>query len=49
MAQVKKQNKLSFYIQGFARGLFPVNLSKKRLMISIKPFPKNSLQQLKEE
>lgn len=31
MAQVKKQNKLSFYIQGFARGLFPVKSFEKKI------------------
>ena len=31
MAQVKKQNKLSFYIQSFARGLFPVKSFEKKI------------------
>ena len=43
MAQVKKQNKLSFYIQGFARGLFPVQSFEKKIDSLYKTVSKEQL------
>lgn len=46
MTKIKKQNKLSFYIKGFSRGLFPVQPYEKKIDSLYKTLSKNDLNEV---